>query len=153
VRKVYRVKRRAREKMLSIIVGSHTIAKNHIAMDNRTLRLVRKFMPGPLTLVSPARSGKHTIAWRIPGHWLALELAKRFGKPIVATSANISGGLPLYKFEDVKRVFDGKADIIINSGNLPKRTPSTIFDVQKMKILRKGPVSKKSILAAFKRGR
>lgn len=148
--KIYRIKRRPKEKLLSAIVGSHDIAKRYVAFDAQTLRLVRKFMPGPLTLVSSSKLGKHSIAWRIPSHWLALELAKRFGRPITATSANISGQPPLYRSEDVKRTFSGKVDVIIDAGNLPRRTPSTIFDVRTAKVVRKGPISKTAILRALK---
>lgn len=149
VARVYRVKRRPKEKLLSVIVGSHLVAKRYVRFDTATLRLVRRFMPGPLTLVSPPRAGKHSIAWRIPSHWLALELVKRFGRPIVSTSANISGRPPSYKSEDIKNIFSGKVDVIIDAGDLPKRAPSSIFDVRSRKLLRKGPISKKAILAAM----
>lgn len=152
IRKVYRAKRRPKEKMLSVITGSPATIKRYVKLDHPTLKLVRKFMPGPLTLVSEPKAGKNSIAWRIPSHWLALELAKRFGKPIISTSANISGQPPLYRFDDVCKAFIGKVDVIIGGGNLPRRTPSTIFDVRKMKVLRKGPISKSSILAALRKG-
>ncbi|MEM7813885.1 MAG: L-threonylcarbamoyladenylate synthase [Candidatus Aenigmatarchaeota archaeon] len=148
--RVYRIKQRPKEKLLSAIVGSSHIAKKYVTLDAAALRLVKRFMPGPLTLVSPTKGGKQSLAWRIPGHWLALELAKRFGKPIVATSANISGQPPLHKFEDVKRTFYGKVDVIIDARNLPRRTPSTIYDVSTGKVLRKGPISKAAILAALR---
>jgi len=151
VSRIYRLKRRPKGKLLSVIVGSAAIAKQHVKLDDRTHKLVRKFMPGPLTLVSFSK-GKGSLAWRIPSHWFALELSKRFGKPIISTSANISGRQTPYKIDDVKRTFDGKVDVIIDGGNLPKRTPSTIFDVNTMKILRKGPIPKSAILAALRKG-
>ena len=148
IARIYRLKRRPKGKLLSVIVGSPVIAKQHVVIDGQTQRLVKKFMPGPLTLVSPSKT-KGSLAWRIPGHWFALELAKRFRKPIISTSANVSGRQPPYKIEDVKRTFNGKIDVIIDGGNLPKRSPSTIFDVRRMKVLRKGPISKSSILSAL----
>ena len=153
VTKIYRAKRRPKEKLLSVIVGSSKIAKRYVRMDKSTERLANRFMPGPLTLVSASKTNKSSIAWRIPSHWLALEIAKRFGRPITATSANIAGQPPLYKFNDVLRTFEGKVDVIIDAGNLPKRTPSTIFDVLTMKMLRKGPISKKAIFSTLKRAR
>lgn len=151
VTRIYRIKRRPKGWMLSVIVGSHNAVKRYAKLDAPTLRLVRKFMPGPLTIVSRMK-GRKSLAWRIPSHWFALELVKRFGKPITATSANISGQPQLYQFEDVRRTFDGKVDVIVNAGNLPKRTPSTIYDVHTTKVLRKGPISKSAILAALRKG-
>lgn len=152
VAKVHRLKKRAKTKMLPVIVGSTSVIKHYAEIDKNALKLSSKFMPGPLTLVSHTKI-RRTIAWRIPGYWIALEIAKRFGKPITSTSANISGNAPLYKFCDAKKLFDGKVDIIIDGGNLPRRRTSTIFDLNSFKILRKGPISKKSIFAALNRGR
>jgi len=152
VARIYRIKHRPKGKLLSVIVGSVAIAKQHVLIDDKARRLVKKFMPGPLTLVSPTKT-KGSLAWRIPSHWFALELAKRFGKPIISTSANISGRQPPYKIGDVKRTFEGKIAVIIDGGNLPKRPTSTIFDVRRMKILRRGPISKSAILGALKRSR
>jgi len=148
VTRIYRIKHRPKGWLLSVIVGSYNTVKRYVALDAQTLKLARKFMPGPLTIVSRLK-GRKSLAWRIPSHWFALELSKRFGKPITATSANISGQSPLYRFGDVRRTFDGKVDVIVNAGNLPKRTPSTIYDVHTMKVLRKGPISKSAILAAL----
>jgi L-threonylcarbamoyladenylate synthase len=76
-------------------------------------------------------------------------MIKKLGKPITATSANISGEGDLYKIKDVMKIFDNKANLIIDGGNLKKRSTSTVFDVMERKILRKGPVSEKKILSVL----
>lgn len=52
IAKVYRAKRRPRDKLLSVIVENTIIAKQYVKLDAMTLGLARKFMPGPLTLIS-----------------------------------------------------------------------------------------------------
>jgi L-threonylcarbamoyladenylate synthase len=61
-------------------------------------RLADAFWPGPLTIALPASPGLDprllldgTVAVRLPGPSPAAELARAFGRPLTATSANLSG--------------------------------------------------------------
>lgn len=153
VKRIYAAKRRPASKLLSVIVGDLRTAKKYAEIDRRAAALSGAFMPGPLTLVCPARPGplkkampRTELAWRIPSHWFALELAENFGKPVTATSANISGSRPLYKISDVIRTFRKKVDLIVDGGDLQRRPVSTIFDVRRAVVIRRGPVSKKRIM-------
>lgn len=155
-RRIYKIKGRMKSKKLSVIFGNIKIIKKYAKIDKHASSLANKFMPGPLTLVVPAKQQKvssklpDTIAFRIPSHKFALALAKKFKKPITATSANISDKPPLYKIRDVIRVFGVNVNLIIDAGDLAKRKPSTIYNVTKKKVLRKGPVSEKEILKPTK---
>ena len=150
VRKIFKIKVRERDKPISIIVSSLDMAKRHVIIDALTRRLAKKFMPGPLTLISRKKNlpdilSKNTIAWRIPSHPFALALVKKFGKPVTATSANKSGKPQMYKINDVIKSFPGSVDLIIDAGNLPRRRPSTVFDASNKKVLRKGPVKERML--------
>ncbi len=150
VKKIYRIKKRSCKKPLSVIFGSLEHAKKYVNLDNTGMRLVEQFMPGPLTLITTpkkrlASSPKNELAFRIPSGSFALKLAKKFKKPVTATSANISGEKPVYGFKKALTIFDGKVDAIINSGNLPHRKVSTIFNLIIMKIVRTGSVSENKI--------
>ncbi|MBI4177195.1 MAG: threonylcarbamoyl-AMP synthase [Candidatus Aenigmarchaeota archaeon] len=162
VKKVYKIKKRSSKKPLSVIFGSTAIAEKYVSLDEDGKRLVEEFMPGPLTLVArpkyrklrfPIRensrfsqkqlagSPRNEIAFRIPANRFALSLAGKFKKPITATSANISGEKPVYSFPEAFALFAKKADAIINTGSLPKRKVSTIFNLITMKTVREGPIS------------
>ncbi len=150
VKKIYAVKGRGTNKPLSVIFGSMQIAKKYVSLDKPARLLMRKFMPGPLTLVTrPKRklagSPKNEIAFRIPSSEFALALAKKLKKPVTATSANISGKKPVYTFKDAFAIFNNKIDAIVDAGNLPERRVSTIFSLGSMSILRKGAISEKEI--------
>jgi L-threonylcarbamoyladenylate synthase len=154
VKRIYRIKRRPASKLLSVIIGDLRTAKKYAVVDKRTQQIVRAFMPGPLTLVCEIRPSplkrampRTELAWRIPSHWFALELVEKYGKPITATSANISGNKPNYRIKEIEKIFGKKVDLIVDGGNLPKKAVSTIFDVKKNTIIRKGPVSKQKILS------
>ncbi len=150
VRSIYAVKKRGTNKPLSVIFGSVQIAKRYVSLDKRSLLLIKKFMPGPLTLIAKPRrklagSPKNEIAFRIPASSFAVALAKRLKRPVIATSANISGENPVYTFKEAFAIFNNKVDAIIDAGNLPKRKVSTIFNLDNMSVLRKGAISEKEI--------
>lgn len=73
------------------------------------------------------------------------DLAHRFGSPLTATSANISGHKTLYQEKEVMAEFKNrrfKPDLLILSGDLPKVLPSTVVELVngKIKVLRAGAV-------------
>ncbi|MBI4018808.1 MAG: threonylcarbamoyl-AMP synthase [Candidatus Aenigmarchaeota archaeon] len=142
--KIYDIKERNRDKPLSVIVSRVAMIKRYAKITPETQLLCKQFMPGPLTLVVPA-DDTGTIAFRVPAHGFARKLSAALKRPITATSANISGADPLYNISDVVKAFEGKIDAIIDAGNLPKRRPSTIYDVQNDKILREGPITLEQI--------
>lgn len=81
-----------------------------------------------------------------------MDLAKKFGKPYTATSANQSGQPDCYSIKQIKKQLGKKIkliDLIIDGGELPKIPPSTVLDLTKSppKILRKGPIDKELISA------
>jgi L-threonylcarbamoyladenylate synthase len=103
--------------------------------------LINQFLPGPMTLVLPAKSvlppllmaGTGRIGIRIPDHEIALSLIQAFDSPITATSANQSGE-PDPRTENEVHV---PHDLLISGGMLPG-TPSTVVDVEQRAILRLG---------------
>lgn len=154
VKRIVEIKGRE-NKPISIIVSSLAMAKEYAEIDQLTRRLIKRFMPGRLTLVAKKKSlpdilSKETIGIRIPPHKFSLLLLRSFGKPITATSANLSGKPQLYKIKDVIKTFSGSINLIIDAGNLPKRKPSTVFDVINKRVVRKGPIKEKEILKCLK---
>jgi len=152
VRKIIRVKGRKSSKFIPIIISDMKMAERYIVLNNDIKKLMRKFMPCPLTLVAKKKNMPRILAkkiiggFRIPSNKFALGLVKKFGKPVTATSANISNNKPIYEIKEIKRVFLGRVDLIIDAGSLPRKRPSTVFDVSGRKIIRKGRISKKDVL-------
>jgi L-threonylcarbamoyladenylate synthase len=148
VEKVIRIKKRSREKKISIAVSDIRMAKQYLVVTKNAEKLAKAFMPGPLTLIVESK-GKKKVGFRIPDNNLVRRLVKKFGKPITTTSANISNEPPFYRIKDMIKAFNGKADLILDGGNLKKTRPSTVYDISENKILRKGPVSEKQIRAVL----
>lgn len=126
----------------------------HVSRDAEAL--INRFLPGPMTLVLPAKSvlppllmaGTGHIGVRIPDHDLALALIRTFDAPITATSANQSGG-PDPRSEDE---VDVPHDFLISGGTLPG-LPSTVVDASRRRILRAGAQAEEiqAFLSALRR--
>jgi L-threonylcarbamoyladenylate synthase len=126
--------------------------------------LVRHFFPGPLTLVLRAKTGTgapelsrrvtgggETVAVRLPDHPVALALARAFGGPIAAPSANLSGEPPPTDAETVRRTLGPAIDAILDAGPTPGGVPSTLVDVTAapIRILREGAIPSNAVWAAL----
>lgn len=149
VKKVIAVKKRSIAKHIIIAVSDINMARKYAVMTKRVEVLTKTFMPGPLSLVVNAKSDGRKIRYRIPDNKFVRSVVRRLGKPITTTSANISGGENLFKIKDIIRVFDGKVDLIIDAGNIPKHRASTVFDTIGMEVVRPGVISEKQILVAL----
>jgi L-threonylcarbamoyladenylate synthase len=154
VRRVYAMKGRGESKPLQLIAGSLAQVKKIAQIDRANARVIKKRWPGPLTLLLPLRKGvklalrispKRTIGIRVSSHSFVRELAKRFGSPIAATSANRSGRAPAASGRGAARAFkdDPKPDLLLDFGSIPKRKPTTVARIRKdgsVAILRQGGI-------------
>jgi len=99
-------------------------------------RLAEAFWPGPLTLVlrrlpncpvsDLATSGLETLALRVPAHPVAHGILHRFGKPVVAPSANRSGHVSPTSAGHVASDLEGRIDLIVDGGPTSVGVESTI---------------------------
>jgi L-threonylcarbamoyladenylate synthase len=117
-------------------------------VPERVQRLAARFWPGPLTLLVRARpelpralvkDGK--IGVRVPGASPALDLARAFGAPLTATSANLSGQPAARTAAEVHAAFPtGLAAVVPYPA--PGGAASSVIDVTGPApvVLRAGPI-------------
>ena len=120
------------------------------------LPLMEKFWPGPLTLIFQAKinlpvlltAGTSTIGVRHSSHPFARQLLRAFGRPITATSANISGHDAAIDAYEVKAQFGTQIDMVFDGGKTPGILGSTIvgLDGIKLKLIREGIIPFDEIL-------
>jgi L-threonylcarbamoyladenylate synthase len=157
VRRVFEVKGRSLSQPLILMVADPEQLEGWAHVDDRARAYMRRWWPGPLTLVLRAVEGvgppltsatmPRTIAARIPDHPVALALLRAAGEPLATTSANRSGEpsalTPLESawVEGLAAVLDG--------GRAPGAVPSTLLDVssEEPRVLRAGPVPAEELLA------
>ena len=156
VAKLLAYKSRREGKPLSIAVANKTMASKYIKLNTSAKNLYKKFLPGPLTVISKSKakvapgieSETQTLGIRIPDYPLVLAIVKQLNKPITATSANVSYKKRPYTIKDVLNNTSQKQqaliDLIIDAGTLPKNPASTVVDttLDDPLILRQGDLLK-----------
>ena len=157
--KLNQIKRRPEDKPYTMMVKDiHEIDK-YALIDEKARKIITTFMPGPITLLLPAKEGlpewvthnSGTIGIRIPVNEIGLALLKEVDKPLLVPSANRSGEKPALDSEEVELIFHNEIDFIIKGkANLDK--PSTILDLTNggVKVVREGPISLEEINKVIK---
>lgn len=110
-----------------------------VQVDDRARALMKRFWPGPLTLVLPraahspisllASAGLDTIAIRMPDHVVARAIIRAAGCPIAAPSANRSGAVSPTTAAHVAESLGERAGLIIDGGPCRVGVESTVLDV------------------------
>lgn len=157
VKKLNRYKERPFGKPYAIMCSSQKMAEKYVRLNETAKNIYKTFLPGPVTVVSVGlhkvapgiESETGTLGIRIPDYKLMLNLLKKFGRPIVATSANASYRKRPYKISDIFDNISNKQkeliDLVIDAGKLPKNEPSTVIDttLDDLAILRQGEIKLK----------
>ncbi|MBF0138793.1 MAG: threonylcarbamoyl-AMP synthase [Magnetococcales bacterium] len=109
------------------------------------------FWPGPLTLIMPARpsvpdwvtGGRGSVAVRHSSSPHVAALLGVWGKPLVSTSANLSGSPPLTTGTRVRECFGSRIGCIMDGRCPTGSLPSTIvaLDEEVPRIVRAGAVT------------
>jgi L-threonylcarbamoyladenylate synthase len=113
-------------------------------------KLISLYWPGPLTLVMNAKPGVHArllskdngVGVRVSPWPCARALAEALGRAITATSANLAGGQPAQRVEDLDPEVVSAVNTILDGGPSPGGQASTVLDVRldPPKVLRQGPI-------------
>jgi L-threonylcarbamoyladenylate synthase len=151
VEKIFGIKGRDFKNPILVVIGDTRHLETFAGtISEEARRLMDRFWPGPLTIVftaSPAVSPKLTagtgkIGIRLTSHPVAMEISRRLGGPLTATSANFSGAPECSSAAEVISQLEGKIDGVIDGGQTPGGKGSTIVDlaVTPGKILREGVI-------------
>ncbi len=155
--KIYHLKRRESGKPLPIVI-SHEEQIKEITSEIPELfyPISEKFWPGPLTIILKAKpvfpeemlGEEKTIGIRLPNFMWLRNLIDQTGFPIIATSANISGEKEISSPFELRKIFYGEVDLIVDAGETPGNRPSTVLDLtgKLPKILREGIIPKNQLI-------
>ncbi|MDE1870014.1 MAG: threonylcarbamoyl-AMP synthase [Candidatus Micrarchaeota archaeon] len=158
VERVFAAKRRPIDKVVSIAVASIPAAEELVNFTPIAKAVASKLLPGPLTIILRAKSelkfvskeGK--IGIRIPDSDFALALLKSYNRPIIATSANLSGGPNPREISEVPAEILDKVSVVVDQGRTKYLAPSTIIDLSSdtIEVVREGAIGIESIREAIK---
>lgn len=170
VEKIYKIKQRREEKPFLVVVPDVAMAMEYLEWSPQLDEIASKYWPGALTVVGKMQNAEcrmqngeiilkseicnlqlasgviapdGTIATRVTAHPVASALARELGRPLISTSANISGREPSYSADEVIKMFENQENqpyILIDVGELPKNPPTTMVRVVdgEVEILRQG---------------
>ena len=137
VKKIYAIKQRADSKSMLVLLDSSAkldyyisdfpdIALELIELSDKPLTIIYS---GAKNLASNLIAEDGSIGIRITQESFSKELCRRFKKPIVSTSANISGKPSPANFSEIESAITGTADYVVNyrRNDLTKSKPSSII--------------------------
>ena len=152
IEKIYRIKNRPKEKPLACLCYDINQIESIAEVSLNAKKLIKAFLPGGLTLILKSKKevedkiGYKTIGVRIPNHEIALNILKENG-PMLTTSVNESGAVPLNEYDDIVKIYSGLVDKIYPNNRDSLNLPSTVVLVNDndVKVLREGPIKLEEI--------
>lgn len=119
--------------------------------------LIRRFWPGPLTLVlrartsvSPLLTGGGGIGVRLSSHPVATAVVRALGHAVTAPSANPAGRRPPVRVDEARAYFGAHVDCYLDGGSLPGEPASTVVDLRDgLEIIREGAVAAPAVRASL----
>ena len=143
VAKIYRLKKRDPKKPLIVLIGSvKELELFGIYLDASVKKYLKKFWPGPRSIILPCMSekmlylhrGTNSIAFRLPRKKRLLSFLKKSG-PLVAPSANLEGLAPAITINQAKSYFNNHANFYISGRGAGKS--SALIKIKNWKIISK----------------
>jgi L-threonylcarbamoyladenylate synthase len=156
VARIFEVKKRPQFDPVIVHVADAEEAGRYGSLDSEAAKeLIRRFWPGPLTLVVPrselippiVTAGLDTVGIRMPAHPAALALIRALGRPIAAPSANPFGYVSPTEARHVSEQLGAQVDLILDGGRCRVGIESTVLSLADPvpRILRAGGVTAEEI--------
>ena len=137
VARIYALKRSENKKSMLVLCGSADMTVRYVNRAPGIAFEVQEMATSPLTLILPGATGvapnlipeEGTLGIRIPDHEFCREVLRRFNRPIVSTSANISGEPAPKRLPEIAREIIDGVDYVVDprfEGH-PTGKPSSII--------------------------
>jgi len=152
VSRLYELKGRPAERPAAVMFPALDAALTAIPTAPRTGAALRAILPGPVTVLLPNPRRRfplacvrdpETIGVRVPD----LPLLAQLDRPLLQSSANLSGRSDPRRLSDVPEAIRHGADLSLDGGELPG-TPSTVVDLRRYEadgtweVVREGAVAR-----------
>ncbi len=137
VAKIYALKRSENKKAMIVLCHSLDMVARYFKRPMHIALELMELADTPLTVIMPGGAGvasnlipeEGTLAIRIPDHEFCKALIRRLGRPIVSTSANISGEQTPSSYGVISPEIAANVDLVIDPRfqGKPTNTPSSII--------------------------
>lgn len=134
-KEIYKIKnRKFYKKIIQLIPNVDYLKK----INSYEEKMITKYWPGAVTFIKKGKS------YRIPNDSFLLNLLSKTG-PLYTSSANISGHAPVESISQARQIFSeskfSNNIIYINRDKSISKLPSTVFDLDKKRLLRQGEIN------------
>ena len=144
IKKVYQMKKRERGKAFNLGLYCLDDIAKYGKSNSLIKKITKRFPKEPFSFAVPRNKemvpsflnpGYKTLAFRVPFNKVTSTLSKFHRTPVIGTSANISELKNTYSVEELIEYFRSvfgyeiKPDIVLDTGKLPTRRPSTVIEL------------------------
>ncbi len=158
--RLFRVKQRPEQKPVLLLIDRFVLLKRLATRIPACYPpLLRRFWPGPLTLLFPAQDrldrlltgGTGTIGIRMSSERIVAEICRHFGGPITGTSANLSDREPACSAQAVVDQLGRSIDLVVDGGERTTGPGSTIIGESHagIRLVRPGRIDFAALLAVL----
>ena len=137
VKKVYDIKKRTETKSMLVLIDSPAKLQAYVSEIPELAWELTDLTTNPLTIIYPGAKNlapnligeDHTIGIRVTDETFSKKLCEMFRKPIVSTSANISGEKSPIFFREISEEIIQTVDYVVNfrrNENIPAKASSII---------------------------
>ncbi len=144
--RIHKIKKTRERKALSLMMADFTMIEEYCETGIWEDRILKRCLPGPFTFIVKARNPMPatedgTIGIRIPDNEFCHLLCQKAGKPLISTSANITGKEAPERFQDIETEIVEAVDIAIDGGPTRYHQPSTVVDLIQKRVIRQGSIA------------
>ena len=132
--KIYKLKNRARNKPLPCLCADLNQIEEVADLTEKERIIIENFMPGALTLIVKSKeeiskiTGFNSIGVRIPNSATCIRLLSENG-PMLTTSVNDSGAIPLNDYGQINSVYKNLVDLILPPNGESSNLASTVLQI------------------------
>jgi L-threonylcarbamoyladenylate synthase len=163
--RLYELKRRPAARASAVMFFALADALTEIEQDlhDSEVQALRRLLPGPVTLLLANRAGRfgpactvdpQTLGLRVPSLGGGLSALGAVGRPVLQSSANLSGGPDARTLAEVPGELQEGVDLVLDGGELPGRS-STVIELRELeehgrwKVVREGALGIEDVMAAL----
>ncbi len=139
VDRIYRLKQRSDNKSMLVLLGSENQLAQYVKEVPEIVWQLLEVADKPITIIYPGAKNlapnliaeNGSLGIRIPKDEFCLKLLTRFRRPIVSTSANISGKKAPANFQEISREIKEGVDYMVRwrQDDLTKSSLSSVIEI------------------------
>ncbi len=158
VKKIYKIKKRELSKPLGLFVSGHEMLDEYAEIEEELSKKLFLLWPGALTAILRAKRVSlpmqgASLGFRVPSTLLLIDLINKLARPLIQTSANVSGHGPFVRVQDVEKDFwdAHDVDLFIDGGDIPDSMASSAVDftTHPPTLIREGDISREKLEHIF----